>query len=122
MSDTFIKILPVKLTSPEIQAKGEKLADLIGQAQEAKTEAKDRAKSYRESIEILEDEASILASVVRAKAEDREVECKAEKHFERGVIEVVRIDTMETVSTEPMTEEQRQEAIAFPQAVDEAGS
>lgn len=117
-----IKILPVKLTPDELRAKGEKLAELIGQAEVLKTEAKDKAKDYRETLEILSEETGHLASVVRAKAEDRDVECIVEKDFDRGVIETVRQDTMETVSTEPMSEQDRQDVMAFPTAVEGTGN
>jgi hypothetical protein len=114
----IVKILPVKLTKDELREKGEKLAELIGQAEALKTEAKDRAKDYRDQLEILSEETGHLASIVRAKAEDRDVECRVEKNFDRGVVETFRNDTGETVSTETLTEEERQEAIAFPTAVE----
>jgi hypothetical protein len=105
--------LPVPLTEPELREAGKQLAHLEGDlaAQTAsEKDIKDGLKAKRSALEM---RISLLANTIRAGLEYRPIPVRVEADFEDGVVREIREDTGATVSTRPVTEQDRQSTL-FP--------
>lgn len=102
------RVLPVKLSDKEIQAAGEKLAELELDLQRAKEEAAGIAAQFRERKKALAENIAKTSRVVDEGQEDRPIVCEMVPDYRRNVMEVVRTDTDEVVEDRALTVDERQ--------------
>lgn len=100
--------LPVRLTEPELRARGDELAEKVRDRRLLDEQRKDTARDYRERLEVMDEQIGELARAVRDRTEDREVNIREEPDFKRGVMQIVRLDTGETVRERVLEEGERQ--------------
>lgn len=93
----FIRMLPVKLADAEIVERSTRFVELRDKLSELDTELALARTTYKEKAEHLENEIEKLATIIRAKAEDRPIECDA--FFKDGAVHCVRHDTQEVFET-----------------------
>lgn len=114
--ETFKKItrvLPVQLTDKEIQEQGENLAELEQQLQTACEESAADAARWRERKKLLGESIRKVSKVVNAREEEREISCEMQPDYRRNVMEIVRIDTKETVEERALSYDERQQELGF---------
>lgn len=98
-----IETLPVKLTESEVAVRADELAERVKAFADEKEGAKEMAAAAKERLATIEGEVRRLASVVRNKTEHRPVECREIRNEERRTMDLVRVDTGETVRYRAMT-------------------
>lgn len=103
--------LPVKLTEDEIREKGKKLAQLMHDKTEVEVEAKNTAAGFKLRIKDIESAGSTLAHEIKSGKEMRQVEVHEQFDYRRGVVEVLRADTMEPIFSRALKPEERQERL-----------
>lgn len=103
--------LRAKLTQPEHVAKSEEMAKQLQQLDQLVAHNKAEKAHMRETEKARELQIRELATDVRLGSEMRDVQCRWVADFTRKVIELVRLDTMETVESRRMNDEDRQLAI-----------
>lgn len=104
----FAKMLPVRLTEPEIKTKGERLSELVIEAVDVEDEKKAVNKVHADKLKEIGKEMRGLAREVRSGEEEREVDCEERPDHGRNIIEVMRMDTGEIVVHRPMDDGDRQ--------------
>ncbi len=105
------RMLPCKLTQDEhIESAiilSEKLQELAGIEEEKKA----ANNIFKMKMDALETEIAILAENVKAGEEDREITCELVYNIpRRGMKSVVRLDTMETIEENDMTDADKRRA------------
>ncbi len=113
------EMLPCELTEPELRARGDEIAKLVGDQEIVELEKKEAAESHNAEIKSLVGAQSTLAKQVRERREYRMVDVRRIAVENLKLIRWVRADTDETVRERPMTEEEKQIHL-FPAAPDEA--
>lgn len=101
------RFLQVPLTSDEIRERGEQLANLIKERDELEVEQKatrDRMKSAMDSVE---GRIHRIARVVNERVEERSVQVELRCNLALGLVEEVRIDTGEIVTSRAATKEDK---------------
>jgi hypothetical protein len=96
---SFKKALPCRLSDSEVLAKGEALAA----ARLLIEELKAQRKVINDRISAQQDEVLELATLIDARAEERDVPCKWVDDFAHKVRKLIRQDTGEEVETQVMT-------------------
>jgi len=104
----MLRSLPVLLADDEIKILGETLARKDREKRNLEAEKKLNAQSFKDKIDTLDEDMRSLATTIRDGREYRPVECREEFNYERGIIEVMRVDTGEVVEQRRMTESERQ--------------
>lgn len=105
---TTIEKLPCKLTEREQVLKSKALGAELEELERLEAEKADSARQYKELIDTKNKRVRELAQEVRDGAELRMVECYERPKYREGVIELVRSDTREVVSTRKMSDADRQ--------------
>ena len=100
--------LPCELTDDEVRAKGEQIAQLIGEIQDAEVAMKAQAEEAKDNIKGLKARTSALSSEVRTRREYRSVEVRESFDWGNRRVEVIRLDTGEVIRTRETTEAERQ--------------
>lgn len=111
MNKTFTKILPCDLSDIELIAKGEDLAAELTALEEAEAEAKADAQKHKERQAGIREKIRKLRTAIEERQELREVECEERIIRERGVAQVVRLDTGEVVSERKLELDDLQEPL-----------
>lgn len=111
MTDLITQSLPCKLTSEERIDRASRAHIATLESQRIEDSARAAAKSARAAAQHQRDKALELQAAAHAGIEYRDVECREVPHGTSTVIEIVRIDTLETVRTRPMTDKERQEQL-----------
>lgn len=102
------RILTCELTTQEITQRGERLAALCEQIEQAKDDLASNVKDERERIKALELDRGKLAYIVIHGVEERPVECMTTFDYRTLSVYTVRTDTGEELDRRPMTEQERQ--------------
>jgi hypothetical protein len=101
-------------TDTELGLKRDELSCVIlrqGDVEQRKAEVN---REFKQELDGLYSRASELAHQIKARGQDRAVECVVEFHKPNiGEKTIIRLDTGEMVRVEVMTEEERQEEIDF---------
>lgn len=105
--------LPVKLTDEELQIRSRELAEKLTEIEAVDEDRASAMAAFKARKDKLVLDSRRLTRIVRTGQEEREVHVTETKNWERGTIETIRLDTGALVSTRPMTESERQEALAF---------
>lgn len=104
----IVRHLDVDLTPDEVRHKGEQLAARLRDLEQLELALKDYKDKHKTRVGELESVTRLLASEVRSRKETRPVECHEVKDYERGVVDLVRVDTGEVVETRGMDPGERQ--------------
>lgn len=108
---TLTKCLPVKLTQDELLQKS---AELAGTVQDCATEEirqADIKAQLKARLAELEARRTQLVIVVTRKEEERDVRCEVLADYAALTATIVRTDTGEAVSSRPLTDAERQDAL-----------
>jgi len=108
MSDTEYRSMQVEITETERSERGKALAREVDSYAEVESTMKLEAAKYREELKAKRAKIDLLAKVVDTGRETREVPCHWRVRQTRGIAELVRADTGETVDTRPLSSEERQ--------------
>lgn len=101
--------LECKMTSKELQEKGQTMAAKVLEYDEYKKEKKAIDADLTEKMNTLHGELSALAKVTKSKHEVRSVECSVELDTpETGTKRITRLDTNAVIKESPMTMAERQ--------------
>lgn len=111
MVRTESRLLPVRLTPDELLDRGSSLAAVIQDIDSEERRQTDQKAQMKARLAELDARRTQLAVVIGRKEEDRYVEVQIFNHYDRGVVDVVRVDTGETVSSRRMTDEERQQRL-----------
>jgi hypothetical protein len=114
--------LPVTLTKDEILARGKELARVKDEHTRAADELetaqlawKTMKEGFANRISEAEDRMRQLARAINSGVETRDVEVCDEPEFKAGVMNTVRLDTGELVSSRGLTEAERQRSLFRPE-------
>lgn len=110
--------LPCALSEAEKALRADELAREVKRHGEIELAKKAAAEAHAKELKESDRRIGELAEQVRTGVEPREVECQEVVRFARNLVETIRLDTGEVVSSRAMRPEERQEAIDFG---DEAG-
>jgi len=116
----FTKEIPFDLTDDEVREYSEKMARGV-QDLEAMKEGKSAENKRRgDEIKTLQEQVNDLAGKVDSGVEMRDVECEWRKCFEKGTMELIRLDRDMIIEARPMDEDERQMSLEDGQG-DKAG-
>lgn len=107
------QLLPVRLNIEEKSLKLEELGKTLDELERLEASKKVSQAGFDAKIKELKSEVAALGRIARDGEERREVEVIEQMHFSRGLVEIVRQDTFETVMTRPMTLAERQKELSF---------
>lgn len=106
------RVLDVKLTREEIEQRARELAGTVKEHDRVDTDRKAEAAAAKLKIDELNAQIRKLSRSVELGTEQQEVACEWFADNRRMRMNLVRLDTMETISTRDMTKEERQ--LEFP--------
>jgi hypothetical protein len=96
------------LTPHELTQRSAELAHLIQKQTETEVEKKSVMSAFTDRINKGIMDIRVMARVVAEERERRQVECKWEYDYERGIKQLVRLDLSEIVEEIPLSEKERQ--------------
>lgn len=102
MSDATWKesrILPVTLTPDDVRERGELLARELETLTNMETQQTAEKKEMKDDLDTQYGQVNQLARVVRDRLEQRPVECECRLNMALGLVEEVRTDTGEIITT-----------------------
>ena len=108
-----VRSLPVKLTDLELVEAGHNLATVVQDISTEESRQADIKASMKARLAELEGRRTQLAIIVARREEYREVTVEITHDYQRGVIQDIRTDTGEVVSTRTMSESERQQQLAL---------
>ena len=89
--------LPVTLTNDEVRVRGEELAGLVAEINEAEDAKKLAASEAKAAIDALDSKAAGIAEEIRSRRVYRDVEVREDLDAPSRVVSVIRLDTGEVV-------------------------
>lgn len=101
------RFLSVPLTPAEIQQRGEQLANLVKERNELDTTQSAEKKRMKEAMEGLDGQIASTAAIVNSRVETRSVQVEMRCNLTLGMVEEVRIDTGEVVTSRAATKEDK---------------
>lgn len=110
--------LPVRLTTDELLLRSDELAQKIRERDDAERAMKSAQATAKRKIDTLELDITRLAEVVRDRQEDRPVEVREIKNWDRLTMDTIRLDTGEIVGSRSMSRSERNDELPF--AADDA--
>ena len=96
------QFMPCTLLPIELERKGRELADLMAEKDRLEDAKKSAADHFKSKISETEAKCRGVYLVIRQGYEMREVQCRRVQDYDRRVVEIVREDTGEIVSSRPM--------------------
>lgn len=109
----FPRILPVRLSSSEIQDMAQEQSTNIREVIRLKNEKKLFDQRIKTKTDELENQIKDSALVIKTGTVDRNVDCFYDYDFEAGVKRVIRADTMAEVGKEGLSDEDRQRNLSL---------
>jgi len=101
--------LACSLSDDEVRSRGDYLVELIARMDAVSEERSNVAKRYKDQLSGLAETQRKVASAIRTRCEIRMVRCWVTYHEPcEGMKRVVRMDTGDVVSEEPMTDAEKQ--------------
>jgi len=104
-TSNFLKCI---LTDDEREDLATRMADKVHEVDDIELQKKVATASFKDRTESAQQEIKTCAGKLRNGWEMRNVECEEFKDFTSGYVIVVRLDTGETVTTRPISHEERQ--------------
>lgn len=111
MRTTKIEHLPCQMTGKEQLLKSAALAKAIGELSDLEAEKKEFADDWKDRKNKVDGAIKILAGEVRTGKEVRPIECFESPVYSDMMVELIRSDTGEIVSSRPMHPSERQLAL-----------
>lgn len=112
--ERFTQSLMVALKPAEIAERADRAAHLIADRDNLREEAKQANKERKTKIDGIGSEIRRLSSEVREKCCYREVPCERRFLYTEKLVRDVRSDTGDVLMERPMTEEESQRSLDFP--------
>ena len=106
--------LPVRLTTDELLLRSDELAKTIRERDETERAMKSAQATAKRKIDSLELDITRLAEVVRDRQENRPVEVREIKNWDRLTMDTIRLDTGEVVGSRSMSRSERNASL-FPE-------
>jgi hypothetical protein len=106
--------LPVKLTQTELRERGDSLAAVIQDLNAEENKQVDVKAQMKARLAELDARKTQLAISISRREEYRDVAVDVLHDFGRKIVESVRQDTGETITSRPMTEAERQQPLPIP--------
>jgi hypothetical protein len=100
--------LPCKLTDDEVLDRTRGLLDALVTEDKLEEEKEHFGKRHKERVSVAGANTRHLRDVVSTRTEYREVETLESHDYKKGIVDVIRLDTQETIRTRQMTKEERQ--------------
>lgn len=101
--------LRCEYSEQELAEKRDELSSVTIGAHEVEQRKADAAKEFKEQLDTLYSRGDVLAHQIKARGENREIDCVIELNKPTvGIKRIARLDTGEFVKDEAMTEEERQ--------------
>lgn len=108
------KTLPVPLTERERLEIGEDIAAAQMKAEQTEKDKKAADDEFKGVIEGAYAEVSAHAALLRRGKRDTAVQCSILRDYRVGSVKVTRMDTMEVIEHRPMSAQERQMGMKFP--------
>lgn len=113
LHEEVTKILPVPLTTEALEVATNQLTGTISAIESLEEDLAVYSKNERDKIKGLKREMHRLNTIVASKAEEQEVQCKQVVSSDHERVDLVRLDTNETISSRELTDEEKQ-LVLFP--------
>lgn len=107
------------LTQEEMNAAADELANAIARKNEAENDLASMSKQMKATIAGIDAEVQKLAPVVAARSETRKVKCEMILNYTTAKVEVIRVDTGETVEKRDMFEDEKQRQLKLTTSPDD---
>ena len=99
---TVFKLLPVSLDKAEVESRALKLAETCAKRTEVEGARKKAMGDFNQKIKAANEEIERLVESIQNGFQEEDVECDFRKNTESGMMETVRLDTMEVIDTRPL--------------------
>ena len=109
-------VLPVALTKDERLQIAMDMASAQSDMEHLEKDKKAAVDDFNAKIEGHYADVSRCSSVLRRGEKDVEVPCETIRDYRLGNVRITRLDTFKVIQDRPMTSEERQRAIKFPDA------
>jgi len=109
----FTRDLVCSLSRDEVAKYAEDLAQLIDREATTTSEFDSIKKTWKGKLDDIKREILATSTKVREHKEIRLVKCQKELDFDAGEVRSVRLDSMETIATRPMSAAERQKELDF---------
>lgn len=109
--DDLVEKLPCRLTPREKELRADDLAREIKRQDELKKSKAEAARVFADTLKDVDARIADLSEQVRTGVERRDVELAERPDYARGVVEVFRMDTGETIRTRSIEPAERQQAL-----------
>lgn len=113
MLKTITRNLPCRLTEEELRQRGDALAETVQELAAEESRQTDVKAQMKARLTELEAKQTRFAITISRKEEYRDIQCDLFVNADRGLVDVVRRDTSEVVETRPITDDERQRALAL---------
>lgn len=117
----MIKELRCKLTKKELDVKHSELTRVLDEQDAAEAAFGQVKADHKRGLKLLGERVECLRRDLRSGTEDRPVDCEEKVDERRGIVEVVRLDTGETIDSRAMSMQERQTGLDFDEDQDEEG-
>ncbi|HKZ83800.1 MAG TPA: hypothetical protein VJ793_09100 [Anaerolineae bacterium] len=107
-NESVDRMLPVKLTPPEIEAKGKALAHAYDAYQGVEARKKSANEGYKEELDGWRREMGVLTRQIEAERESRVVHCRWIDDLDHNVRRLIRQDDGTVVDEQTIPAEERQ--------------
>ena len=101
------RFLKVPLSPDEVRARGEQLANILKSIDDTEATQKAEKERMKDAMNALTGQCHRLASIVRDGVEERAVEVEMRVDLGLRLVEEIRLDTGEVVSTRGVTEDDK---------------
>jgi hypothetical protein len=108
LNRTTIRNLPVKLTEEELLKAGDELAKIVQDIGAEEDRQADRKAGMKAALAILEGRRTQVAIKISRREEFRGVRVDVYMDIPRGIVQEIRQDTGEVITTRQMTDTERQ--------------
>ena len=113
MESTIVEELPCKLTASEKLLKSDQMAKAHKEIVKLEAEKKLSGQQLKSSIDARKGELALLAREIETGEELRPVECKERPRYQDLMVDTIRLDTGEVVSSRGMEPAERQKALDY---------
>jgi hypothetical protein len=107
------RLLPVRLTVEEMQARGEALANLVQEYDKVEESKKESQKVASDRLKEIREEMSKVKVIILTATEAREVEIFERADYKRGMMDIFRCDDGTQVDSRPLSRAEMQQEINF---------
>ena len=104
----YDKVLACDLTRDQLLDKGRLLAESVQKQKDIENAAKAAASAFKDDLKDEESKAWLLRQQITEKKEDRSVTVEERVDFNRNMVSVIRMDTLEVIKERALTIEERQ--------------